>query len=220
MLLWKPNFSANLTILSGRSYTEQGGFPWAHATRNKGKFLILNEALDNSETGVDYKWGLNQQPGSAVIIQPGTVIQIDSEQMLVTAATTTSMTVTRAYAGTTGVAHSDQAAITIISTGDGVIDRTGIAWGAIEFPAEWTAANLAVFGCSTRDGTFVPVRDETGVALYISGIATAAANIQILPSKIFAGVNFLKFRSITVGTDPTSAVAQGADRTLIFHGGE
>ena len=223
-LLWRPKFTAPLTILSGRSYSEQGGYPYVHAHRNDKKNLILNEALDDTETGVDYTWtqasGWPAVVNSVVVCQAGTVIQIDSEQMLVTASTATSFTVTRAYAGTTGVAHSSGATIVIVTTGDGVIDMTGVSWMSITTPSTWTAADLAFFSCSTRDGTYVPMRDEVGVILSITTIQAAQACQYYVPGKVHAGGPFVRVRSITAGTDPTSAVNQGADKNLIVCGGE
>lgn len=219
-LLWRPKGSFTLTILNGRSYTEQGGHPWSHANRNNGKRFILNEALDASETGVDVEWGSQQQPATAVTILPGTVIQIDAEKMLVTSVSGATLTVTRAYAGTTGATHSDGAVVTVTTTGDGAIDLTGVAWGSVIMPVAWTAANLAFFACGTRDGTYVPMRDEAGAALMITGIATATADSYYIPGKVNAGGPWTKCRSVTVGTDPTSAVLQAADRTIVVVVGE
>lgn len=221
-LIWKPKFATNLTILSGRAYTEQGGFPWRHADRMKQVIFRLNEALDNAETDVDLRSGAPNavpQPG-AIVILPGTVLLVESEKMLVTSVSGATATVTRAYAGTSAVSHADGTDVTVFTTGDGVIDMTGVSWCSIITPAAWTAADLCAFCCPTRDGTFLPMRDEVGAILSISGIVTNAAASYYLPGKVNAGGPFVKFRSITVGTDPTSAVNQGADRTLIVVGGE
>lgn len=220
-MLWRPKFSVNLTILNGRSYTEQGGFPLSHANRHAKLIYRLAEALTDVETDVDLRSGAPNhvpQPG-AITILPGTVLLCESEKMLVTSVSGATATVTRGYAGTTNVAHNDGTDVSVFTTGDGVIDVTGLPWGSITFPSAWTAANLACFSCQTRDGTFVPMRDETGAILSLTSIPTAAAAQLYIPGRVFAGGPFIKFRSITVGTDPTSAVNQGADRTLVFTGG-
>lgn len=59
----------------------------------------LAEALDTSETGVDV------DDGTAVEV--GDVIVVDREQMLVTAISTNTWTVTRGYNGTTAATHDD-----------------------------------------------------------------------------------------------------------------
>jgi hypothetical protein len=223
MMIWKPKASFTLTILSGRSYTEQGGFPWAHANRHTGKTFLLNEDLDNSETGIDVKWGLLQDPATSVTVLPGTVILIESEKMLVTSVSGATLTVTRGYAGTSAVAHTNSSTgltISVVTTGDGAIDLTGISWMSVITPTAWDAADLCAFACTTRDGTYVPMRDETGTILSIAGIPTAAAASLYVPGKVNAGGPWVKFRSITVGTDPTSAVNQSADRTLTVVVGE
>lgn len=222
-MLWRPKATATLTILSGRSYTEQDGWPCSHAHRNDKRTFLLNEDLDNSETGVDVKWGNLQQAATATTTLPGTVIQIESEQMLVTSVSGATLTVVRGYAGTSAVAHTNTAdglTITVVTTGDGAIDMTGVSWMSIIFPAVWTAADLACFACATRDGTYVPMREEDGTLLSLTGIATGAANSQFVPGKVPAGGPFVKFRSIAVGTDPTVAANQGADRTLTVVLGE
>jgi len=151
---------------------------------------------------------------------PGTVIRVDLEDMLVTSVSGSTLTVVREYNSTTGATHADGATVTVITTGDGVVDLKGVTWGSIIFPAVWTAADLAVYVCTTREGTFVPSRTEDGTLLQITTIATGAANSQMVPGKAFAGASYMKFRSMTVGTDPTSAVNQGADRVIEFVGGD
>lgn len=222
MLLWKPRLTVDLTILNGRSYTEQGGFPWRPSQRHNGHIFRLAEALDNAEVGVDLRSGaLNpvEQP-TVLNVLPGTVLLVEAEKMLVTSMSGATATVTRGYAGTSAVTHADGLDVTVFTTGDGVIDLTGIAWCSILMPAEWTAANIAFFACKTRCGTYVPMRDETGAALMVTGIATATSDEYTAPAKVCAGGPYMKLRSVAVGTDPTVAANQGADRTITFVGGE
>lgn len=66
----------------------------------------LNEALDASETGVDV------DPDAQVRYRVGEVIQIGSERMQITAIpSTTTLTVTRGFGGTTPASHSNGAAV-------------------------------------------------------------------------------------------------------------
>lgn len=67
----------------------------------------LNEALDNSETGVDV------DDGSKFVI--GHVIMVDDELMLVTGVSANELTVGRAYGSSDAVTHDDNAAVEIIT---------------------------------------------------------------------------------------------------------
>lgn len=67
----------------------------------------LNEALDNSETGVDVDNG--------AFFQVGQVIKVDDELMLVTSISSNTLTVVRGYAGSTADTHADNTAVIIMS---------------------------------------------------------------------------------------------------------
>lgn len=77
---------------------------------------------------------------------------------------------------------------------------------AVYIPA-WTAASLGFKVCDTVDGTFAPLRDETGALIEVTGIQTAAAGWYRLPLELLAAP-FFKLWSETAGSD----VNQGADR--------
>lgn len=66
----------------------------------------LAEALDDSETGVDVDNGSR--------FQAGHLVKVDDEIMLVASISTNTLTVTRAFSGTTAAAHADNAVIRII----------------------------------------------------------------------------------------------------------
>ena len=70
-----------------------------------GTAILMNEAsnINSSTTSVDVD--------SSHAIKAGRIIQIDSEQMLVTAVSTNELTVTRAYNGSTAASHNDNAPI-------------------------------------------------------------------------------------------------------------
>lgn len=61
----------------------------------------LNEALDNSEDGVDV------QTGEGAYLRQGDVILVESEKMLVKAVSANTLTVERGYGSTTAAAHDD-----------------------------------------------------------------------------------------------------------------
>lgn len=78
----------------------------------------------------------------------------------------------------------------------------------IIMPAAWTAAAITVLGCDTRNGTYLPMRDQLGAEISIAAGANMVLN---LPPQLLAGAPFLRLRSGTAGT----AVNQGGARTLI-----
>lgn len=81
---------------------------------NVGNRAFLNGAHNNSTTTISIATGLD---GAHANFANGDVIQIDSEQMLITAGGgTTSLTVTRAYNGTTAASHANVAPITLPTT--------------------------------------------------------------------------------------------------------
>ena len=69
---------------------------------------LLAEALDDSETGIDVDDGSH--------FAQGNVIQVKDERMFVTGISTNTLTVTRAYDGTTAVAHDDNTVVYIVGT--------------------------------------------------------------------------------------------------------
>lgn len=94
--------------------------------------------------------------------------------------------------------------------------------GMIYIPA-WTAANLGFQvgvptpgtgrtspGEGTEPGTYVPLRDEAGSIVQISGIQTAAAGWYKLPDAL-RGAGWVKAWSQNAGSD----VAQGASRAMV-----
>ena len=67
----------------------------------------LAEALDNSETGVDVD--------NATYFHVGDIIQVDDEQMWVSAIAAPTLTVTRGFGGTTAATHDDDSPVYIRS---------------------------------------------------------------------------------------------------------
>ena len=69
---------------------------------------LLAEALDASETGIDVDDGTD--------FAQGNVIQVKDERMFVTGISSNTLTVTRAYDGTTAVTHDDNTVVYIVGT--------------------------------------------------------------------------------------------------------
>lgn len=83
------------------------GYTVYASKRNDGTTNTLNEALDDSETGVDVDYG-------AAFTVNESVIMVDSEQMLVTGIATNTLTVTRGYNGTDKDTHDEDAQIYVV----------------------------------------------------------------------------------------------------------
>lgn len=69
----------------------------------------LNEALDDSETGVDV------QTGEGAYLKKGDVILVESELMWVSSVSTDTATVTRGFAGSTAASHADDTAWEVVT---------------------------------------------------------------------------------------------------------
>lgn len=99
------NNESTVNFVSGTWPTRQ--YEWLYDTIPT-QSGTLNEALDNSETGVDV------QSGEGALLRDGDVIMVEDEYMRVTSVSTDTATVTRGYAGTTAAAHADDTAWTIL----------------------------------------------------------------------------------------------------------
>lgn len=90
------------------------------------------------------------------------------------------------------------------------IDITDRVLVAVEVPAAWTAATIAITAAqkSTADGgVYVPVFDAAGTELEIT---VAASRVVVIAPDASRSLRWIKLRS-----GPSSArVAQGADRVL------
>ncbi len=88
------------------------------------------------------------------------------------------------------------------------IDKRGLSGGSVQFPATWTAANMA-FKVSNDGTNFFPLKDATGILEELAGLPTAAGEGRALPDDLYA-FNYFKLWSQTAGSD----VNQGADRVF------
>lgn len=93
----------------------------------------------------------------------------------------------------------------------GVIDMRDVVGdaGMVGVPSTWTAAAIGFKVCDTADGTFVPLRDEAGSVVQISGVQAAAAAFYKLPDAL-RGALFMKLWSQSGGVDAN----QAADRAM------
>jgi hypothetical protein len=92
----------------------------------------------------------------------------------------------------------------------GPLDLSNKVLCAIIMSAAWTAACLTFQASDDQGATWYELTDALGnaVSVVVAGVI-AGGRISVDPSD-FAGVDFIKVRSGTVG----AAVAQGAARTL------
>ena len=124
---------------------------------------LLNEALDNSETGVDVDDG--------TVFSVNDVIKINDEQMLITSISTNTLTVTRGYNSTSATTHLNNAGITIVVDGvevisvpklmrrqfkmlpDEVTSTLSTGWslsaGSLDNAYNGNTGNSATFSCSS-----------------------------------------------------------------------
>ena len=92
------------------------------------------------------------------------------------------------------------------------IDTGGFRGLGVIVPSVWTAANIGFYGVSGADE--VPLYDDEGNLIVISGIATGARRLYIAPSGVWALGAFPKFRLASLNTATGAAVNQGAQRLL------
>jgi len=105
------------------------------------------------------------------------------------------------------------AAIPADAAESNVIGFADFSGGQVITPAAWDAAAIAFKVCSTPDGTFVPLRDQTGALVEITGIVANAAAAYPLPDELFGSLYF-KLWSETAGVDTNQTAARALTVTL------
>jgi hypothetical protein len=113
----------------------------------------------------------------------------------------------------TAIARTSLAVDTTIGNGtalSGAINSQLFPGGSIITPAAWTAASIGFKVCSTPDGTFVPLRDQIGALVQITGVVIDAAAAYPLPDELFGCLYFKLWSCTAAGVDTN----QGADRVL------
>lgn len=144
---------------------------------------LLSGAINNSVTSITVSaFGYQTVPSSG-----STLIQIDSEQMLVTAGGgTTTLTVTRGVNGTTAASHSNNAAVTGVSGAN--ITWSGTCTGASGKAATQVSAQGLV--TTTSSGTIPVVTRFTGLTAADAG-TTIIGTVAGIPTT--AGEQFVGF---------------------------
>ncbi len=92
------------------------------------------------------------------------------------------------------------------------IDVSGFAMGTLYMPAAWDAADIGYLSAPATGGTFLPLYDESGALVQVSG--PAASKAYTLPARALAG-GYIKLWSQTgAGVDVNQTAARAI--TLIL----
>lgn len=116
-----------------------------------------------------------------------------------------------------GIDRNSQSETLTIASGaalSGVFDFRAFANGVVIVPGTWTDANLGFYVCDTVDGTFVPLVDDAGAPIQISGIATNKSKAYALPDQLFP-CKFVKLWSKSTTAATETDTNQGAARSLV-----
>jgi hypothetical protein len=105
------------------------------------------------------------------------------------------------------------AAIAINAAISGVINMSDFSGGLVQTPAAWDTAAIAFKVCDTPDGSFIPLRSQSGSIVEISGVITNAAGAYPLPDELFGSLYF-KLWSETSGSDTNQTAARSLVLTL------
>lgn len=92
------------------------------------------------------------------------------------------------------------------------IPSSGMRGLAILVPSAWTTANIGFY--VVYGDTVVPLRDEEGAKVVISGIVTSAANIYIAPATCWVLGAFNEFIIASLNTSTGELINQTALRQL------
>jgi len=96
----------------------------------------------------------------------------------------------------------------------GAFDMRYWVSGAVLVPSAWTAANIGFQVCDTETGTFVALKDDTGVPVQISSVTTDTSFWYEFPTpEVFSG-HFVKLWSKSTTAATVTNTNQGAARTL------
>lgn len=85
---------------------------------------------------------------------------------------------------------------------------------AVLVPSAWTAADIG-FEISTDNSAWVPLYGDTGLRIKITTIATAASQLYIAPTEVWAACAFPYLRLASLNTGTGANANQGAARSLI-----
>ena len=133
---------------------------------------LLNEALDTTETAVDVDDGSEFSVNDVIKI----VNSADSnafEEMLVTAISSNTLTVTRGYNNTAAAAHADNAAINGTAFEEMLV--TGISSNTLTVTRAYNSTSAAKHA---DNATITKVETETGGGIYIVAVQQARFNVS------------------------------------------
>lgn len=88
-------------------------------------------------------------------------------------------------------------ACTNSATTSETVDFRNFSAASVSVPTGSDITSIAVYGCSTEDGTFLPLYDQDGIAVAIAAIT--AGRIYELPSAAFS-LPWLKLYTNAAGT--------------------
>lgn len=84
---------------------------------------------------------------------------------------------------------------------------------AVELPAAWTAADIGI-EVSLDDSTFIPLYDDTGTRVVLSGLETAEAGLYLAPPEAWPVGIYKYVRLVSLNTSSGANENQGAERSL------
>lgn len=233
---YKSRFSARVGIPQGTAVASVGGYPWDFTDATGLQLglgipsgVTINGAHNDSTTTIAVSSGALFKAGmefTATTTETFKVISISSNNLTVA---------TRGYGGGAAAALSGGEAVTVTPLqttitgpygsvlpqgGDGFLDFSGVRKGALVIPATWTAADLCFMTCQSRNGTYVPARDDRGSLFVITNILASTSEERQIPRGVFDLGPFCQLKSCTAAGGVTTGVNQAADRNLVFVGGE
>lgn len=100
-----------------------------------------------------------------------------------------------------------------IFKGDGEITARGFRGLVVVTPAAWTAADIG-FEASSDGSAWLPLMDNAGARVRITGVATSAARAYVAPSTAWGAGAFPFVRLVSLNTGTGANENQGAARTL------
>ena len=104
--------------------------------------------------------------------------------------------------------HSFTATIASAAALSEAFNIKNFALGLLHMPATWTTADIGFYVSSSVGGTFLPLYNEDGGLLVVSG--PEASKAYVLPARVSAAL-YIKLWSNLAGADEN----QGAERSII-----
>jgi hypothetical protein len=99
---------------------------------------------------------------------------------------------------------------------DGVqLAKLSLIGVAVLVPSAWTGADIG-FEVSVDGSVWVPLYDDTGARVKISGVATNASRVYIAPAEVWAAGAFPYLRLVSLNTSTGANINQGGARSLML----